>query len=414
MSRIFILFLIFTTVMTFAENVVSDFDAGVFAYANENFKEAKERLLKVEYKNDVKSRFADFLLAMIAVKDGDENLARARFPRLFENLPEGNEYNLAKSFAEFCDINEFFKYEVELLEPFYKVHKDIVLSDSVLSWRFARALIECEKQAEATEVLQALWQRHSADKNADGVDKILFDERASALLKNFVKDFGDGKVASVRAKIIRGELSDLNLLDEAGVGLLLKFLQLKKPVSEDDLDRALEGNLESEFAYWALYELAVKMFEEEQYEIAYALAMRAKNIAPDSLESSWKIHILLGDSLRFQKKYKDAREEYLKISMNRKMQGKPAAEAIYKCGLAYFEEEKWANAYECFQRVFIAYFNFEEWSALAYYYGARSLLELGDSVGARNVLREYLRYAKQKNSPMYHKIAVLWSKIKLN
>ncbi|MBO5781842.1 MAG: hypothetical protein J6R08_05215 [Opitutales bacterium] len=414
MSRLIVLIFIFAAAHAFAEEAQADFDAGVFAYANEDFKTAKERLLKVELANDAKSRFADFLLAMIAVKDGDDALARSKFERCFKNLPEGNELNLAKIFAAFCDINGFFKYEVELLAPFYKTHREIVLSDSLLAWRFARSLIECGKPEEAKGVLKALWQKYSSDKNADGVDKILFDERACSLLKDFVAEENGAGAASARAKIVRGEFGGLKLPEDAGVGLVLKFLQLKKEVGESDLNRAVEENSESEFAYEAWYALAVRMFEEGQYEISYAMAVRALSLAPDSLEDTWKIYVLAGDCLRFQKKYKEARGEYLKISMNRKMQGKPAAEAIYKCGLSYFEEEKWANAYECFQRVFVAYFGFEEWSSLAYYYGAKSLLELGDPVGARNILREYLRHSRQKDSAMYHKIAVLWSKIKLN
>ena len=415
MGRLLIfLFLALAFASAFSKEAQSDFDAGVFAYANEDFKTAKERLLKVGQANDAKSRFADFLLAMIAAKDGDAALARSKFERCFKNLPEGNELNLAKNFAAFCDINGFFGYEVELLEPFYKTHREIVLSDSMLAWRFARALIERGKNEEAGEVLKALWKKYSTQKNADGVDKILFDERACSLLKDFVAGENGGGAASARAKIIRGELEGLKLPEDAGMGLVLKFLQLKREVGESDLDRALEENSESEFAYEAWYALAVNMFEDGQYEISHSMAARALSLAPDSLEDTWKIYILSGDCLRFQKKYKEAREEYLKVSMNRKMQGKPAAEAIYKCGLSYFEEEKWANAYECFQRVFIAYFGFEEWSSPSYYYGAKSLLELGDNVGAKNILREYLRHSKRQDLPMYHKNAVLWSKIKLN
>ncbi|MBR4597257.1 MAG: hypothetical protein IKO42_02540, partial [Opitutales bacterium] len=358
-------------------------------------------------------RFADFLLSAIAANDGDEALARERFDRAFKNLPENNELNLAKNFANFCDINEFYKYEAENLKPFFMANKTLVLSDSMLSWQFAKALIETGDEALAGVVLKNMFKIFAGEKSADGVDKILFDERACKILKDGV-EAGGGGLAGARAKIIKGETEDLKLPEDASVGLVLKFLQLKKPVSEDDLNRALESEQNSEFEWQAWYALAANMFEEGQYEVAYAEAMCALRLAPDSLEEAWPIHILMGDCLRFQKKYKEAREAYLKVALPRRMQGEPAAEAVYKCGLSYFEEEKWANAYECFQRVFNAYFGFEKWSSRAYYYGAKALLELGDNVGARNVLREYLKYSRQKDSEMYKRNAALWSRIKLN
>ena len=402
MNRTFLAF-VFCCACASAAAQAGDFDAGVFAYANGDFKTARERLLKVEYKNDKASRFADFLLSAIAANEGDEELARERFDRAFKNLPEGNELNLAKNFAAFCDINRFYKYEAETLKPFYQSHAGLVLSDSVLAWQFAKALMEAGDEALAKEVLLKLFDKYAADASAAGVDKILFDGRACEILKNSIGDCSGG-IGQARAKIIKGQTDGLRLPENATVGLALKFLQLKMPVSEEQLNAALENGENSEFAWEAWYALAANMFEEGRYEIAYAEAMRAQTLAPDSIEDTWKITILMGDCLRFQKKYEEARMEYSKIALQRKMQGEPAAEAIYKC----------AEAYDCFQRVFVAYFGFEKWSSLAYYYGAKAQLELNNPVGARNVLREYLKHAKHKDSPMYNKNAALWSKIKLN
>ena len=413
MNRTFLAFALCCACASVLAQAPGDFDAGVYAYANGDFKTARERLMKVEYKNDKASRFADFLLSAIAANEGDEELARERFDRAFKNLPEGNELNLAKNFAAFCDINGFYKYEAETLKPFYKSHADLVMSDSMLAWQFAKALMEAGDGALAKDILLGLFDKYAADASAAGVDKILFDGRACEILKGSIGDYPEG-IGQARAKIIKGETDDLRLPENATVGLALKFLQLKKPVSEEQLNAALESDENSEFAWEAWYALAASMFEEGRYEIAYAEAMRAQTLAPDSLEDTWKIAILMGDCLRFQKKFGEAREEYSKIALQRKMQGEPAAEAIYKCGLAYFEEGKWAEAYDCFQRVFVAYFGFEKWSSLAYYYGAKAQLELKNPVGARNVLREYLKHAKHKDTPMYHKNAALWSNIKLN
>lgn len=390
----------------------SPFDRGVFAYANGDFKAARENLIMHEYSGDAKSRFADFLLATIAAREGDMALAKERFPRAFKNLPENNELVLAQNFSAFADANALFSFEAELLGPFYAGHREFFDEDSMLAWRYARALLETGEKARAAEVLQSMWRNFSADASADGVDAALFNGEASAAMRAFAIP-GETAVSKARAALLSGSADGVEIPPDAGLGLLLRLRSLGKKVPQEDFERALEASPDSPFAWRVCYVLAQEAFGEERYELAFGFASRAETLSPDSVADAWKVYVLMGDSLRFMKRYDDARKCYLKVGMDPECQGEAAAEALYKAGLSYYDEKRWAEAYKYFERVFIAYFGFDRWASRAYYYGAKSLLELGNNLGAKNVLREYLKYSEHRDTPIYRSAEALWSNIKL-
>lgn len=394
----------------------SDLDAGVAYYAAGNLDKAKESLLKVEWKGDANSRFVDFLLSDIAVKQGDWPLAKERFTRAFKNLPEGNEFLLAKNFATFCDVNKFYKFEVELLQPFYKGHEKFFESDSVLAWCYAKALFEIGKLDEAKAIVAILWKNFSKDPLADGLDELLFDADLGELAKGAAEGAlnSDSPIESARAKIILGKTRNLEMPKELGMGLLLYFADNTDGVSDDDLEAAIENSPESTFAWRAWFLLAQRCFEQEQYELAYNFASRADTLAPDLILKKAKIYILIADCDRFLKRYEQAKPNYEKVMKSRECIGELAAEAIYKLGLNAYEQKKWNDAYYYFNYVFTAYEGFDYWSSRAYFYGAKAQLELGDNLGARNVLLYYLKNSKHRDTLIYNNAAALWSRIKIN
>ena len=67
-----------------------------------------------------------------------------------------------------------------------------------------------------------------------------------------------------------------------------------------------------------------------------------------------------------------------------------------------------------FQYVFTAYEGFDFWSSRAYYYGAKAQLELGNNLGARNLLLFYLKRSKHRDTLIYNNAAALWSRIEIN
>lgn len=417
-------FPIFTILILFASSLLGaqsaeknpDLEKGVAYYAAGNLDKAKESLLKVEWKGDENSRFVDFLLSDIAVKQGDWPLAKERFSRAFKNLPEGNEFLLAKNFATFCDVNKFYKFEVELLEPFYKGHEKCFESDSILAWCYAKALFETGKRGEAGAMVSMLWRNFSKDLLADGLDELLFDPKLAEFAKGAAKSAlnSDSELERARAEIILGQTENLKLPKEPSMGLLLYFADKFKSVGGDDLEAAIEKNPDSTFAWRAWFLLARQCFEDEQYELAYNFASRAETLAPDLMSDKAKIYILIGDCDRFLKRYEPAKENYEKVMKSRECVGEPAAEAIYKLGLNAYEQKKWNDAYYYFNYVFTAYEGFDYWSSRAYYYGAQARLELGDNLGARNVLLYYLKNSKHRDTLIYNNAAALWSRIKIN
>lgn len=393
-----------------------DLEKGVAYYAAGNLDKAKESLLKVEWRGDEISRFVDFLLSDIAVKQGDWPLAKERFTRAFKNPPEGNEFLLAKNFATFCDVNKFYKFEVELLQPLYKGHEKFFESDSILAWCYAKALFETGKLDEARGIVAILWKNFSKDPLADGLDELLFDSQLADFAKDAAKSAlnSDSEVERVRAKIILGQTENLKLPKEPSTGILLYFADKFKSVGGEDLETAIEKNPDSTFVWRAWFLLARQCFEDEQYELAYNFASRADTLAPDLMSEKAKIYILIGDCDRFLKRYESAKQNYEKVMKSRECAGELAAEAIYKLGLNAYEQEKWNDAYYYFNYVFTAYEGFDYWSSRAYYYGAKAQLELGNNLGARNVLLYYLKNSKHRETLIYNNAAALWSRIKIN
>lgn len=414
-----LLFLILSLPCSFAEgqkNTPSDFDAGLGAYAMGNLKKAKEHFLKLEWKGDSMSRFVDFLLSDIAVKEGDWPLAKERFTRAFKNLPEGNEFLLAKNFSSFCDLNKFYEFEASLLEPFYETHSDFLKQDSLLAWYYANALLKTGKKEKSGSVIRELWQNFSKDEMADGVDECILNSDCRGFLSDLAKSClnSDSELQRARAKIVLGETKDFKLPEKPSMGVLLWYAENFKAITDEDIESALEDNPSSVFAWRAWYLLALQCFEKQQYELAYNFASRAETLAPDFILDKAKIYILLGDSDRFLKQYKQAKSYYEKVVKSRECVGELAAEATYKMGLNAYEEKKWREAYVYFEYVFTAYEGFEFWSSRAYYYGAKAQLELGNNLGARNLLLFYLKRSKHKDTLIYNNAAALWSRIKIN
>lgn len=395
---------------------IPDFDAGVMAYAKGDLKSAKKLLLKVEWSGDAKSRFTDFLLSDIAVKEGDLPLAKERFARAFKNLPEGNEELLAKNLTAFCDLNELFDFEAQVLEPFYETHKDFFKKDSLSTFRFARALLKSSKPAKSAEVLKELWQNFADNYAADGVDELLFDKDCAKLIADFTKRDIDSPnpLKSARAKVISGDENQLKSAEDPSMGLLVWLAKNGAKVGPEDIEGALEKNPNSEFAWQAWLLLAKQSFEEGQYELAYNFAQKAETLAPDSILQKAKIYILLGDADRFLKRYSDAELEYKKVTLSRLCVGELAAEASYKMGLLCFEQKKWKAAYTYFDYVFTGYEGFDFWSSRAFLYAAKAQLEMGNNLNARNVLLYYLKTTKHRDTDIYQTAAALWSRIKLN
>ncbi|MFP4351480.1 MAG: tetratricopeptide repeat protein [Puniceicoccaceae bacterium] len=97
----------------------------------------------------------------------------------------------------------------------------------------------------------------------------------------------------------------------------------------------------------------------------------------------------------------DARERLMQILKTPDWRGEPHAEALYRVGMTYFEEGKYPDAHGFFERAFIGYETFDEWAARSYLMDARTLVEMGDTEGARNTLREAIEKDRYRDTEIY-------------
>ena len=413
MKRVFAAFLacsVFAAVFAQPLKTVP-YDAGVAAYYAGDMKKARKLLMEHEYAGDAKSRFVDFLLASIAAAEGDILLAKERFPRAFKNLPENNELALARNFTKFADANGLYDFELELARPFYAENPSVFEKDSMLLLRYARALFETSDKEAAKAALLRMWELFRDDPSADGCDALLFEGDLRALALDGIKATLS-PVSLERVRALKGG-EGFRLPEDSGVGLALWAFHNKKAAYED-LENAIEAHPESAFAWRAWVILARRAFDDGLYDLANGFSARALSLAPDDIGEVWKVRVLQGDALRFLKRYEEAREAYQKVYMDRGAGGEASAESIYKTGLACYEEGKWNAAYLYFERVFTGFNGFDHWSSRAYYYAAKTRLEVGDNLGARNVLREYIKYSKHRDTKIFRDAQILFTNIKIN
>lgn len=390
------------------------FAQALSAYKAGDFSKAKALFLGItDFKSPEEKAYRNLLLANTCAATGDLELAKTAFPQAFESVPAGNEYPLASAFSGFCDANKLFSFELEYLEPFYAKNPQLLKGNSMLAYRYARALNECSKSARAREVLENLWRDFAADASAEGVDKILFDPSLTALLKDFAASNlpgGKPEIARLRAEILSGgKIGEIP--ENLSLGLALWLAQNTETVDTKAMESAVEASEGSAFAWKVLYFLAKKYFGEKEYALAFGFASRADTLSPDSIADTWGLKIFMGDCMRFMGRPKESVEYYAFVSRNPSCQGAAAAEALFKTGLAFYETQKYGEASYFFQYVVLAYPADEKWTPKSYYYGALSQVKLGNNLIAKNFLRDYLRRAKNRDSQIYRDIQALWSNI---
>ena len=95
-----------------------------------------------------------------------------------------------------------------------------------------------------------------------------------------------------------------------------------------------------------------------------------------------------GELLTKMKQYNAARKKYEYILKVPDWRGEAHARALYQTGKSYFAEEKFAEAHGYFERTFLAYSQFTDWSARAYLADADVLIALGSKADALATLKE--------------------------
>jgi len=155
------------------------------------------------------------------------------------------------------------------------------------------------------------------------------------------------------------------------------------------------------------YIAALNYFDEKNFEHALELIDKAIKEAPSQIYEVWMMHVLRGDILRFLGKYEEARSAYTYVISDISFRGPAWPQAIYKMGLAWYDDKEWLKAHSYFERVYVNYISFEYWASRAYLYDAKAFLKLGDTKNAKNILREYLYLAKIREGAIFQEAAAI-------
>lgn len=132
----------------------------------------------------------------------------------------------------------------------------------------------------------------------------------------------------------------------------------------------------------------------ERYEDALANLTTAADAFPWSPQFPL-VNLRQGELLTRLDRTNEAREKYQYILRVPDWRGILHARALYQTGQSYMADADYPAAHGFFERTFLGYANFTEWSAQAYLADAEALLKMGDSEGAAGTLDEAIAELKE-------------------
>lgn len=158
----------------------------------------------------------------------------------------------------------------------------------------------------------------------------------------------------------------------------------------------LHGEREAARAAWVgLGELAAV---REAWEEALAHFEQAQERFPTDPATPFA-RLRQGDMLLRLGRFDEAVARYQEVVRTREWRGPATVEGQFRIGLAYFEQGEWLRAHGYFQRVYVAFPQFEEWASQAYLRSAQALERMGEPDHARRTYQELL------DNPLYARTA---------
>ncbi len=137
-------------------------------------------------------------------------------------------------------------------------------------------------------------------------------------------------------------------------------------------------------------------FEEKQGRTEEALAQLVS--AAEAFPASPQLPLMIlrqGELLTRLGRTDEAREKYQYILRVPDWRGILHARALFQTGQAYMADEAFPAAHGFFERTFLGYSHFGEWSARAYLADAEALLRMGDPASAATTLDEAIAELKE-------------------
>ncbi len=114
--------------------------------------------------------------------------------------------------------------------------------------------------------------------------------------------------------------------------------------------------------------------------------------------------MLRADALRHARRYEDAIDAYSLIINQRDWRGPLWAEATFKIGLCFLDLQQTGKAQGFFERTYLAYAGYPEWSAQAVLESGDLLEKKGETESARNTYQFFLDLPRANESPLFEQI----------
>ena len=181
-------------------------------------------------------------------------------------------------------------------------------------------------------------------------------------------------------------------------------------IAEDDADRAITILTQlitevpdSAAAAEGLFLLGELESQRNNHEAAQAYHNRVLEEHFTSIYARQSA-ILRGDALRQSERLQDAVEAYALVLNQREWRGEVWAEATFKMGDCFAQMEDLAKAQGFYERTYLAFSAYPDWSGRAVLASADLLEALGESDSAQRTYQYFLDLPTSKDSPYYDAI----------
>jgi TolA-binding protein len=210
------------------------------------------------------------------------------------------------------------------------------------------------------------------------------------LITLFAERMPEGpSVDAMRTSILRNS----NITNASPLTLILMGRQATRANMPDFAKKVynhfMRHYAETDFAMEALKGIAIVKLEDKKYDEARANLDELINRFAMCPEAAWA-QKTIGDTYRFEKKYADAIRNYNQVLSTKEWRGPFFPECNYWIGICLVEQNKSADAFAYFQRVYVMYEAFVEWVAKAYIQSALCLEKGGKTQEAINTYKEML------------------------
>lgn len=270
-----------------------------------------------------------------------------------------------------------------------------------------------QEQGKTQEALDSYWEsvkQYGNDPGAIGIDNILdtyvHQEDAKSLPDKLRSAIAEAERQEQRSLALRlhrvlatvDEGASPPVVKEEDLALASPAVQLwigklseksERHLSESAYKAILKDYGRTQWAPAAWLQLARLAFAEMDWKSASEASEQARNIAPLDMTAA-EATMLLGDISFAQKEYPTAIARYEEVLQVKDWRGALWPESLYRIGESLLAEGRNKEAYAYFQRIYVLYAHYTDWTARAYLQCVEISQELGLKGDAMRTLGEML------------------------